>query len=338
MLKTIIIIFYPFFIYLVNFFLKKKNLLPNYSGDSHQKFFNKNKIQLSGGLFLIPILFVITCDHSIILTISISLIFLLGLSSDIGFFSSAKFRLLIQSVIILIFLYYSQTTITSVRIDPLDLMLEYYWFSLLFTLICLMILTNGTNFIDGLNGLVLIYYLVIILIIYNLGLFEYSFLNQTDVFLIFAIFIYLILFNLFNQLYLGDSGSYLIGFLIGYFLLQIYENNQIFSPYFVVLLFWYPAFEILFSIIRKIKSKKSPLKPDNKHFHHLLFLYVRKKFKFNSNLSNSVTALIIILYNTLIFLIAIQNIYHTSLQVLLFVFNIGIYLILYFKLIQFKKL
>tara|TARA_B100001094_G_C17821967_1_gene618953 strand:- start:53 stop:658 length:606 start_codon:yes stop_codon:yes gene_type:complete len=201
-----------------------------------------------------------------------------------------------------------------------------------------MILINGTNFIDGLNGLVLNYYLMIIFIIFNLQLFEYSFLNELDVILMIMIFIYLILFNIFNQLYIGDSGSYLIGFLFGYFLLQIYENNQLLSPYFIALLLWYPAFEILFSIIRKIKFKKSPFKPDNKHFHHLLFLYIYKKFNLNDNLSNNISALIIILYNALIFLIAVQNIQHTALQVSLFSFNASIYLILYLKLSQYQNL
>jgi UDP-N-acetylmuramyl pentapeptide phosphotransferase/UDP-N-acetylglucosamine-1-phosphate transferase len=338
MLKTIIIIFYPFLIYLVNFFLTKKNLLPNYSGDNHQKFFNKNKIQLSGGIFLLPIFFIIAYDYSIVLIISIFSIFLLGLFSDIGFISSAKLRFLIQSVIIFLFLFNSDSTLTSVRIDMFDLMLENYLFSLFFTLFCLMILINGTNFIDGLNGLALTYYLMIIFIIFSLKLFEYSFLNNLDVILIMIIFIYLILFNIFNQLYIGDSGSYLIGFLFGYFLLQIYENNHLFSPYFVALLFWYPAFEILFSMIRKIKFKKSPFKPDNKHFHHLLFLYVHKKFKFNNNLSNNLSALIIIFYNALIFLVAVQNIQHTALQVSLLSFNTSIYLILYLKLNQSQKL
>jgi UDP-N-acetylmuramyl pentapeptide phosphotransferase/UDP-N-acetylglucosamine-1-phosphate transferase len=318
MLKTIIIIFYPFFIYLVNFVLTKKNLLPNYSGDNHQKFFKKNKIQLSGGIFLLPIFFIISYDYSIVLIISISFIFLLGLFSDIGFFSSAKLRFLTQSVIIFLFLFYSDSTLTSVRIDMFDLMLQNYLFSLFFTLFCLMILINGTNFIDGLNGLVLTYYLMIIFIIFSLKLFEYSFLNNLDVILIMMIFIYLILFNIFNQLYIGDSGSYLIGFLFGYFLLQIYESNQLLSPYFIALLLWYPAFEILFSIIRKIKFRKSPFKPDNKHFHHLLFLYILKKFKFNNNLSNNLSALIIIFYNASIFLVAVQNIQHTALQVYFF--------------------
>ena len=338
MLNTIIIIFYPFLIYLVNFFLTKKNLLPNYSGDNHQKFFNKNKIQLSGGIFLLPIFFIIIYDYSIILIISIFSIFLLGLLSDIGFFSSAKLRFIIQSVIIFLFLLYSDSTLSSVRIGIFDLMLENYLFSLFFTLFCLMILINGTNFIDGLNGLVLTYYLMIIFIIFNLKLFEYSFLNNLYFILIIIIFIYLILFNIFNQLYIGDSGSYLIGFLFGYFLLQIYENNQFLSPYFIALLLWYPAFEILFSIIRKIKYRKSPFKPDNKHFHHLLFLYIYKKFKFKNNLSNNLSTLIIIFYNALIFLVSIQNIQHTALQVSLFSFNVSIYIILYLKLNQFQKL
>ena len=33
---------------------------------------------------------------------------------------------------------------------------------------------------------------------------------------IIIVFSYLILFNYFNKLYIGDSGSYLIGFLLGY--------------------------------------------------------------------------------------------------------------------------
>ena len=73
-----------------------------------------------------------------------------------------------------------------------DLLLENYLFSLFFTLFCLMILINGTNFMDGLNGLVLAYYLMIIFIIFNLKLFEYSFLNNFDVILIMMVLGFLI--------------------------------------------------------------------------------------------------------------------------------------------------
>ncbi len=337
MIKNFIILLYPFFIFFINFFFTKKNLIPNYSGDHHQKFFKKNNIQLTGGIFMIPIFSIITFNYSIFLLVSLILIFLLGLSSDTGLFSSAKLRLLIQSFIILVFLIYSDTILSSVRIKTLDILLENYWFSLIFTLFCLMILTNGTNFIDGLNGLVISYYIMISLVILHLKLFEFSFLSKQDIIIVILIFTYLVLFNFFNKLYIGDSGSYLVGFLFGYILLQIYENNLTFSPYFIAVLLWYPAFEIFFSIIRKIKINKSPLKPDNRHFHHLLFLFFDTKLRFSNNFINNLTSITIIFYNILIFLIAIQNIYHTGLQVSLFSFNIIFYLILYYKLNQLKK-
>ena len=332
-----LILLYPILIYLVNSYSTKKNLLPNFSGDNHQKFFKKNNTQLTGGILLTPVFLFITFDHSIVLSIILILIFLLGLSSDTGYFSSAKLRLLIQSVIILYFLISTETILTSVRIEKFDLLLNNYWFSLFFTLLCFMILTNGTNFIDGLNGLVLSYSLLIILIIVYLELFEFSFLSHKDMIKIIIAFSYLVLFNYFNKLYIGDSGSYLIGFLLGYVLLQIYENNPYFSPYFIALLLWYPVFEILFSIIRKIKINKSPLKPDNKHLHHLLFLYFEKKFKFKTNTTNNLTSILIIVYNLLIFIIATQDIYSSTLHVLLFIINIVTYLVLYSKLNHLKN-
>ena len=39
---------------------------------------------------------------------------------------------------------------------------------------------------------------------------------------------------------------------------------------------WYPCFENLFSIIRKFNFKKSPISPDNKHLHQLLFIFLKK--------------------------------------------------------------
>ena len=34
----------------------KKNFLPNYSGENHQKFLNEKKIPLIGGILILPIL------------------------------------------------------------------------------------------------------------------------------------------------------------------------------------------------------------------------------------------------------------------------------------------
>ena len=63
--------------------------------------------------------------------------------------------------------------------------------------------------------------------------------------------IILAIFNYKNYLFLGDNGSYLLGFFYSIVLIDFYNFNQSISPFFIILLLWYPSFEILFSILRK---------------------------------------------------------------------------------------
>jgi len=74
------------------------------------------------------------------------------------------------------------------------------------------------------------------------------------------------------------------------------------SPYYIVALLWYPAYENLFSIIRKKILKKSPSVPDNKHLHQLIYLYLDKSFNIDKNLSNTLSGILICLYNLFYFL------------------------------------
>ena len=127
----------------------------------------------------------------------------------------------------------------------------------------------------------------------------------------------LIIFNLFNQFYLGDSGAYLLGLLIGYILIKTHDANPHISPYFIVLLLWYPCFENLFSIIRKFKFGKSPVYPDNKHFHQLLFHFFKKKSKLSNLACNNYSGIIINFYNLFILFFGSFNIYNTELLITL---------------------
>ena len=90
--------------------------------------------------------------------------------------------------------------------------------------------------------------------------------------------IILLLFNLNGNLILGDSGSYAIGLFIGIYLISFAANNPWLSPFLVISLIWYPCFELLFSMIRRSKSRKM-YKPDTDHYHQLLFKFLisRKK-------------------------------------------------------------
>lgn len=332
------LLIFPFFIHFINLILKKKNIIPNYSGNTHQKLFDSTSIPLSGGFFIFLILIFISFGKLPILILSIILIFLLGIFSDINFLSSPKWRFFLQAILLFTFVYFSEINIYSIRISLIDLYLENFLISCLFTTFCIMIAVNGTNFIDGLNGLVLSYYLLISFFIYILGLVEILDFDISYFIILVQTIVYLTIFNFLNKLYLGDSGSYLIGFIFSYFLISIYKNSINVSPYFIALLLWYPAFEILFSIMRKLKFSKSPIDADNNHFHHLLYFFINKKFNLKKNFSNNVSSCLIIFYNLVVFSLSIYNINHSLYQIFLITLNIAIYLLLYMKLYKFNYL
>ena len=128
-------------------------------------------------------------------------------------------------------------------------------FNIFFTSFCLLILINGSNFIDGMNGLLLIYISLLLFVIFKLELLPQSIMNKDLLIYLIFFMIILTILNLFNILMLGDTGAYLISFFIGYLIINCHKFNPNISPYFFITLVWYPCYENLFSILRKLKSK-----------------------------------------------------------------------------------
>ena len=333
-MKYYLLFLVPIFIFIINFFFKKHQLVSNYSGEKHQAYVGKKNIPLSGGIFLISSF--IFLNNFYFLSFFVFLIFMIGLASDTNFLSSPKLRLFIQSIIVFLFVYLFNVQIGQTRIYFLDMILNNILLGYLFSSFCLLIVINGSNFIDGLNGLVLGYYLTITSIMFKLGFLRSLGLDDEKIFFFILVIICLFLFNIFNDLYIGDSGAYLLGFIFGYVLIMIYQLNQFLSPYFIVLLLWYPCFENLFSIMRKYQLKKSPTLPDTKHFHQLLFYFIKKKFAYSNFASNNLASFTIIFYNLLVFLIGSNFFTQSKILIILIIFNIITYIFLYKKLLFYK--
>jgi UDP-N-acetylmuramyl pentapeptide phosphotransferase/UDP-N-acetylglucosamine-1-phosphate transferase len=205
-----------------------------------------------------------------------------------------------------------------------------------FVTFCILIIVNGSNFIDGMNTLCIGYYLLITSIIYYLKLSDLISIENISILYLFIVLLFAFIINLKNKFFLGDSGSYLIGFIFSILLINIYKWNPGLSPFFIILLLWYPSYENLFSIFRKNILKKSAMYPDANHMHQLIFFFIRKKYKFTSFVTNIFTAQLINFYNLLIMLIALNFINKSMTQVYLIFFNIMVYNIIYFKLFKFK--
>jgi UDP-N-acetylmuramyl pentapeptide phosphotransferase/UDP-N-acetylglucosamine-1-phosphate transferase len=326
------IFFAPVFLYFINKYLRNKSFLLNFSGDKHQNFTLEKKIPLSGGIFLFTY-FIIFFNQQIYLSTFVFAIFVLGLFSDLKIFNSAKFRFFLQIVILLLFIYLVDLTLQNTKVIIIDQILKYKMYNYLFVLFCILILINGTNFIDGLNTNVLGYYIIISFFIYHSNQ-EYFLLNFSNWYLWISILIILYLFNLFNQLFIGDSGAYLLGLIYGFILIETYINNLNLSPFYIVTLIWYPCFEILFSIIRKFRFNQSPILPDTKHLHQLLYLSLKKKFKLSNLKANILSASMINLYNFFIIFIASLNTNNSQNQIFIISLCIIVYCYTYFGLFK----
>ena len=335
-------IYIPLFIlslfFLLKFFLFKFKFLLSNTGDQHQNFTTKENVPLIGGLLIfLSFILILNVNLTFILSFFLLSVFLLGMFSDIKLIASANKRLVLQSIIIFIFIYKSDIRLSETGITILDELNNFYLFNYLFVSFCLIILINGSNFIDGLNGLCLGYYLLIIYFILENNFNSIIFNGDINL-IIFALSLCIILFyNFLNKLFIGDNGSYILAVLLGISLIQIYNENNSISSFYIILLLWYPCFELLFSMLRKFKLKVSAMDPDNGHLHHLIFYFFIKKYKLKKLLANNLTSLIILAFNFILFNVASIDIYNSNKQCTLIFLSIILYIVLYYKLDYWKK-
>ncbi len=332
--KLFFIILATIFIYYLNIKFFKFN---NKIFDEHQNYSTFILGNPVGGytIFLFILFFKFYLDY--LELFFLFCIFVSGILSDNKIFNSPFKRLFFQVLIIITSISFSEIGIMSTRVEFIDSLLANKFVNIIFTTFCILIVINGTNFIDGLNGLVLGYYSIIVFIILNTKLdVVYNFQTNLMVNLL-IILIILLLINFTNKIFLGDNGSYLIGFLFSIYLIRIHQTNIELSPYFIILLLWYPCFENLFSIIRKKISKTFATEADNNHFHQLFFLYLCKNLNIKNKLiANNLSSIIINFYNLTIFYIGIQKLNSSTFQMQLIAINIFIYIFLYISLKKFK--
>ncbi len=309
----------------------KNFFLENNTGEKHKKITNNKKIYFFGGLIFTIAIFLTNINLSFkFFCLSV---YFVGLLSDKKYLFSPNLRLFFQSIIIFFSIYLLEIRIFETRVEILDNFLNNELISVIFTAFCLLILINGSNFIDGINCNLILYYLAVSFILLLFSNTNDQFLiDKSDLLIIISSLVIALVLNFLGKITSGDGGAYLISFFLGMNLIDFSTKSYSISPFFIVLLLWYPAFENFFSILRKLKIQKSALEADFKHFHQLLFLFINKSLK-NKLLSNNISGLIINSYNIIIFLISTKFYYHTQTMIMLVIFNIIFYLLAYFKLL-----
>jgi UDP-N-acetylmuramyl pentapeptide phosphotransferase/UDP-N-acetylglucosamine-1-phosphate transferase len=267
------------------------------------------------------------------------LFFFLGFLDDIkiNLSQTSRFLFMIILLITLVLLndfYVEKTGFTFLN----NLLASSNIFSVMFICLCFLFIINGSNLIDGFNGLLGIHALIILIVLSSI-----NFVNNNNDLIYILLFssIIILVFLKFNfphaSMFLGDSGSYLIGSLLAISTVNTSILNPSISPFFFCILLVYLFFEAFFTFLRKyFIEKKHPLHPDNKHLHMLLhyFFLSQNKEKIKSNYLVSI-------YINFIYLILIIPSFFFKDDGLLckyyFLFLIVLYFFIYFFL-QKKKI
>ena len=319
--------------FILLYFFNKNNLLLDQISSSKHKQLTKvgfhNKISVCGGIIIYLCCILFFGNELFYLKCLGTFVLIIGILSDTNKLNSPKARIICQFfAVLLLLLFDTNLALTNLRIDFINNILEIKTFSLLFTIFCILILINGTNFLDGINTLVIGYYLLVLMTVILTAKHFNLYFNLNILYLMIFLCV-VFLFNFFNKIYLGDSGSYLISFLISFFILDFFSMNDLISPYFICLLLWYPAFENLFSILRRTLKKTKLDQAYQDHLHQMIFKVLCNKMLFNTKYLNTAVGILINLYNLIIFSISYKYYLNTKYLIFFIFINIFIYLLLY---------
>ena len=210
-----------------------------------------------------------------------TLFFILGLADDLKMNIPPKFRLLAMIFFLLGLVMYNNFNIERISLEYLDNLIRIDIFALFFVCLCFLFIINGSNLIDGFNGLLSIHALIIFAILFFINFTQG---NYKLAYALFYICLVVLIFTKLNfpiaKIFLGDSGAYLLGTLISISTIMTNNLNPSISSFFFCIILFYVFFEVFFSFFRKIFFVgQNPLLPDRQHLHMLLYKLLLKKNK-----------------------------------------------------------
>ena len=235
---------------------------------------HKNIVPKSAGLGFVGAVFVgqllFNFDHFfhyIFLYLAILLVMLIGLYDDKNDVKpKIKFLFIVLAALIVVF--------NGIHIDTLG---NYFGYDLnlplfiagIFTVFAIVGFTNALNLMDGLDGLAGGLSVIMLTMFFAIGLMNHDgFMVALSASFIAAILAFLV-FN-WNpaKIFMGDSGSLTLGFVIA---ILAVKSLAYLSPASVLFIVGLPLIDTFIVVRRRLQRGQSPFVADKNHMHHFLY-------------------------------------------------------------------
>ena len=204
-------------------------------------------------------------NHKFVFFFIFSCIFLIGILDDLKDLKPIVKLGLVLIIYLVLIHFDNDYLLEKIYFETFDKNLNFGIYSYSVSILCVLLLINAINLIDGINGLAMMIFIIIYLYLHY-------FLNVAFNIFIFIFYLF-VCFNIYKGKYfLGNSGSLLIGALIAFSTIKAYNSNftDNNSAEDIFILFLIPGLDMLRLFTKRIIDKKNPFEGDNLHLHHLL--------------------------------------------------------------------
>ncbi|WP_426063789.1 MraY family glycosyltransferase [Flavobacterium sp. DSP2-3-1] len=267
---------------------------------------------------------------------AITIVFIIGLKDDLVV-TSPRDKLTMETIAIIFLLASNSMHVKTLNgflgIYELPEILEYC--GIIFILLTII---NAFNFIDGIDGLAstiaIVIFSVFSLIFYASDLHFYFLISLSVIGMLLAYLYYN--FSTTQKIFMGDTGSLLIGFFIGFCTLKFLSMDTSLLSNFtfkaenkLVIVFavlFMPLFDMFRVIGLRMMEGKSPFKADRNHIHHILI---------DSGLSHFKVAMTLGFLNYVIIIITLWlSSFLDSFQMSVFLIFLYVIMLLFFSLLK----
>ncbi len=222
--------------------------------------------------------------------------FIFGVAEDVTKRVGVMQRLLATMASGLLAWWITDYSLTRVDVWGVDWLMKFTLVSVIFTAFAVGGVANAINIIDGFNGLASTMS-TLAFVGYAMIAWQVGDHNLAGVALVCAACVWGFFWVNwpFGKIFLGDGGSYFIGFALAWVAVMLIERNPSVSAFAALMVCAHPVTEVLFSIFRRRIKKLHPGHPDRLHFHSLVKQrYVRRWFGSMSNaVRNSITGVLV---------------------------------------------
>ena len=246
-------------------------------------------------LFFSSILFGLLSDNVLLRYLILCLLFfLIGLLDDLFDWRYRK-KLIWQLFGIVIFLIIIPVDTSKIIFSTINLQIP--WLNYILIILWILGIVNSFNFFDGINklagSLAIIFFINYFLLFYNNS---QVLTSEVCIILIFSILGFLLYNRTPAKIFMGDSGSMFLGFLIATLPYVFATKEEVgIDVTYPVIITSILIMEIGYLIFNRIKNGRSPFSPDKNHLHHVLR---------NLNFKNQTVVLIIVLFTILLSILA----------------------------------